>query len=86
MVKECQHCGAKFETATGRAKYCAQCREELRAEIARKSHGDRAGNVHNCDSDERISICLSCTVPAKRCNGYCEKIRLAAPKYERAAR
>ncbi len=86
MVKECQRCGAAFEIQTGKVKYCSACRQEVRSEIARKAHGDRAGNVHNCDSDERIAICLSCTMPAKRCTGYCEKIRLAAPKYERAAR
>ena len=77
MVKVCTRCGAEFESAKGHAKYCPSCRREVRTEIARKSHGDRAGSTHTCDSDERISICLRCTMPAHRCNGDCYKLKIS---------
>ena len=87
MVKACKRCGTEFDAGRGYAKYCPDCRIVVKAEATKnREWGDKAGQVHNCDSDERIAICLSCTMPPKRCNGYCEKIRLASANEKRGKR
>lgn len=81
MVRVCERCGAPFETPGGKARYCFGCRAEIKVESNKARKG--MGTIHNCDSAERIAICLSCTVSSKRCTGNCEKIRTAASKWER---
>lgn len=82
MVKTCERCGAAFDTHPGKVRYCHACREDIREQKNAKKQANK-GHHHNCDSPERIAICLNCKMPPNRCTGNCETIRMAAAKYER---
>ena len=76
----CMQCGREFETSSTNALRCPECRVKAAKEAqricqAKRREANRLNTMATYDTPEQLNACLTCKVPASKCNGEYDKIR-----------